>query len=115
MLWIALVGTAAALLSAALWTRPSRELVRKLRELTKACESANPERFVSQLGTKHPFPDGRFKHSRIAFMLKVDLSAYGERCVALQQRARELDRNAHLAMLPLFLFVVGLGGYWLMG
>ena len=115
MLRIALLGTAAALLSVALWARPSRELVRKLRELTKACESANPERFVSQLATRHPFPDGRFKRNRIAFMLKADLAAYGERCVALQRRARELDRNAHLAMMPLFLFVVGLCGYWLLG
>jgi hypothetical protein len=115
MLWIALLGTAAALLSAVLWLPPSRELVRKLRELTRACESANPERFASQLASKHPFPDGRLKHNRIAFMLQVDLSTYGESCLALQQRARELDRSAHLAMLPLFLFVVGLGGYWLLG
>jgi len=115
MLWTVLLGTASALLAAALWLPPSRELVRTLRELTRACENGNPERFASQLASRHPFPDGRLKHHRVAFMLKVDLTSYGEACQALQARARELDRKAHLAMLPLFLFIVGLGGYWLLG
>ena len=42
-------------------------------------------------------------------MLRADLSQYGEICQRLQREARQLDRRAHLGMLPAMAYLAAAG------
>jgi hypothetical protein len=110
---VVLLGLVAAGLTAALTVPPSLSLVSKLRELIEAARQTNPELFGRSLESLNPFAGGSFKHNRVTGILRADFSGFGEPCLRLQLEARRLDRRAHLGMLPVLLFGIGLAVWWL--
>lgn len=105
------LGVVAFVLAGALGIPPSRDLVVKLGTLVDMARRADPERFRAQLEPLNPFVNGKFVHKKITGMLRADLSAFGELCQRLQRDARALDRRAHLGLLPIALYLVGIGAW----
>ena len=95
--------------SAALGMPVSRDLMLKLGTLVDMTRRANPELFDQRIEPINPFFGKKFKHHRIAPMLKADLSQFGEIPQRLQREAKALDRRAHVAMLPVLAYLLGLG------
>jgi len=102
-------GVLSFLLTAVLTVPPSRALITTLQDLITAAREANPELFGERLSAIDPFASGSFKHNRITPMLRADLSEFGQECLSLQKKARSLDRRAHIGMLPLVAFALGIG------
>lgn len=96
-------------LSGALGMPVSRELMLKLGTLVDMTKRANPALFEERIAAINPFEGKKFKHHRIGPMLKADLSQFGELPQRLQREAKALDRRAHVAMLPVLAYLVGLG------
>jgi hypothetical protein len=82
--------------------------------LVDMARRANPELFRSQLEPLSPVVGDTFKHNRIAKMLRADLSEFGEICQRLQREARQLDRRAHFGILPILVYLCGLGLWYAM-
>lgn len=87
----------------------SRELMLKLGTLNDWTRRTYPERWREKIEPITPFVGKQFKHSRIAKLLKADLSEFGETCQRLQREAKKLDKRAHVAMIPAIVYVLGLG------
>ncbi|HKU42891.1 MAG TPA: hypothetical protein VJR89_32250 [Polyangiales bacterium] len=87
----------------------SRDLMLKLGTLVDMTRRANPELFQARIEAINPFVGKKFKHHRIAPMLKADLSQFGEIPQRLQREAKALDRRAHVAMLPVVAYLACLG------
>jgi hypothetical protein len=96
-------------LSGALGMPVSRELMLKLGTLVDMTHRANPDLFQQRIEPINPFAGKKFKHHRIAPMLKADLSQFGEIPQRLQREAKVLDRRAHVAMVPVLAYLAGLG------
>ena len=113
-MWIVLgLGVLAWLVSSALWVPPSRELVIKLGTLLDMARRANPELYASRLAPITPFVSPTvFKMGKIAKVLRADMSEFGEICQRLQRESKKLDRRAHVAMLPMLLYFIGVGVWW---
>ena len=95
--------------SGALGMPVSRELMLKLGTLVDWARRSNPEQFRTQIEPINPFVGQKFKHNRISPMLKTDMAPFGEVCQRLQREAKKLDRRAHVAMLPVVAYLLGLG------
>jgi hypothetical protein len=104
-----LFGVVAVGISGALGMPVSRELMLKLGTLVDWARRSNPEQFRIQIEPINPFVGRKFKHNRIGPMLKADLTPFGEICVRLQREAKKLDKRAHVAMLPVVAYLLGLG------
>src|ERR1700741_2743746 len=115
-MWLGLgpgvVDSSAAL---ALTMAPRRERVIKVRRVTTWTQRTNPELYRQQVEPINPFVGKTFKHNRITRMLRADLSGFGPVCQQLQLEARKLDRRAHVGMLPIVVYLVGVGAWWLFG
>lgn len=106
---VTLFGVFAFGLSGALGMPVSRELMLKLGTLVDMARRSNPELFRTQIEPINPFVGNKFKHHRLGKMLKTDLSRFGVICQRLQREAKALDRRAHVAMLPVVAYLLGLG------
>jgi hypothetical protein len=109
MLASILLGLLAFSAAGALGLPASRELMIKLGTLVDMARRANPELFRSRLEPLNPFVGKQFKHNRIKGILRVDLTEFGEICQRLQREARKLDARAHVGLLPIAAYFVGLG------
>jgi len=109
MFWAVALGIIAFGATWGLTLPASRSLVIKLGTLVDMARRANPELFRAQLEQANPFVGTKFKHSRVTAMLRADLSQYGEICQRLQREARQLDRRAHLGMLPAMAYLAAAG------
>ena len=106
---ITLFGVAAFMASGMLGMPVSRELMLKLGTLVDWTRRTNPELFREKIEPISPFVGKSFKHSRIAKVLKADLSQFGPTCQKLQREAKALDKRAHVAMIPALVYLLGLG------
>lgn len=102
------LGAIAGALSFFMGVPPSRDLVLKLGTLVDMARRADPERFRAQLEPVNPFAGGKFVHARVGKLLRSDVSDFGEICQRLQREARKLDKRAHLALIPVALYLAGL-------
>jgi hypothetical protein len=109
---ILLLGLLAFGLAGAMTLPPSRELTIKLGTLVDMTRRANPELFRSTIEPTNPFVGRSFKHNRIKGMLRADLSKFGDISQRLQREARQLDKRAHVGVLPVVAYLVGVG-LWL--
>ena len=107
--WIVALGAVAALMTFKKTLPPSRELVIKLGTLMNMAERADGARYAEQLAPITPFVGKRFVHSRIKGVLRADLSPFGPVLQQLQREARRLDVQAHLGMIPVGLYLIGVG------
>ena len=115
-MWLVLgLGMVASWIAMALTMPASRELMIKLGTLTSWTQRTNTELYKQQVEPINPFVGKVFKHNRITGMLRADLSAFGPICQQLQLEARKLDRRAHVGMLPIVVYLVGVGAWWLIG
>lgn len=81
----------------------------KLGTLVDIARRTNPELFRSRIEPVNPFVGKAFKHNRVKPILHVDLTEFGEICQRLQREARKLDVKAHVGLLPIAAYLVGLG------
>jgi hypothetical protein len=96
-------------LAAVLGMPPSRELMIKLGTLLDWAQRQNPPLYAAQLAPISPFVGKTFKHSRLKGILRADMSGYGEICQRLQRDARRLDARAHVGLIPIAVYLTGLG------
>lgn len=96
-------------LSGALGMPVSRELMLKMGTLVDMTRRANPALFQARIEPINPFAGKKFKHNRIAPMLKADLAEFGEIPQRLQREAKALDRRAHVALVPVLAYLACLG------
>jgi hypothetical protein len=115
MFWLVVLGLVAFSATWALTLPASRSLVIKLGTLVDMARRANPELFRTQLEQANPFVGAKFRHGRVTAMLRADMSQFGEICQRLQREAKQLDRRAHLGMLPAGAYLVGLGLWFVLG
>ena len=115
-MWIVVgLGVLAWLVSSALWVPPSRELVIKLGTLMDMARRANPELYAARLAPITPFVSPTvFKLQRVTKVLRADVSEFGVICQRLHAEAKRLDRRAHIALVPMILYALGLGAWWLL-
>lgn len=106
---VTLFGVFAFGLSGALGMPVSRELMLKLGTLVDMARRSNPALFRERIQPINPFAEKRFKHHRISPMLKADMTQFGVICQRLQRECKALDRRAHVAMLPVVVYLLGLG------
>jgi hypothetical protein len=92
----------------------SRELVIKLGTLVSWTQRQNFELYRQKVEPINPFVGTAFKHNRITSMLRADLGGFGAACQQLQLEARKLDRRAHVGMLPVVAYALGVGAWWLL-
>jgi hypothetical protein len=109
MLATILLGVLAFSVAGALGLPPSRELMIKLGTLVDIARRTNPELFRSRVEPINPFVGKQFKHKFVKPILHVDLTEFGEICQRLQREARKLDVKAHVGLLPIAAYLVGLG------
>ena len=114
-MWLVLgLGLVASWIAMALTMPASRELMIKLGTLVSWTQRTNPELYRQKIEPINPFVGKTFKHNRITGMLRADLTPFGAICQQLQTEARKLDRRAHIGMLPIVVYLVGAGLWWLL-
>jgi hypothetical protein len=109
MVLIVGLGILALMISSSIGMPASRELMIKLGTLIDMTRRANPELFATRVEPVNPFVGKKFLHKRIKGMLRVDLREFGELCQRLQRDARKLDGRAHVGLVPLAVYLAGLG------
>jgi hypothetical protein len=109
MLVIAILGVLAFGSAAALGMPPSRELMIKLATLLEWASRQDPDLYARQIAPISPFVGKTFKHSRLKGILRADMSGFGEICLRLQHEARRLDARAHFGLIPIAVYLTGLG------
>ena len=115
-MWLVIgLGVVASWIAMALTMPASRELMIKLGTLVSWTQRSNPELYRQKIEPINPFVGKTFKHNRITRMLRADLAGFGPICQQLQSEARKLDRRAHIGMLPVVVYLVGAGLWWLLG
>ncbi len=115
-MWLVIgLGMVASWIAMALTMPASRELMIKLGTLTSWTQRSDLELYKQKIEPINPFVGTTFKHNRITRMLRADLSGFGPICQQLQLEARKLDRRAHVGMLPIVVYLVGAGIWWLFG
>lgn len=103
------LGILAVVAAGAIGLPPSRELMIKLATMLEWAARQDPARYAAELEPISPFVGRQFKHSRLKGVLRTDMSAYGEICERLQREARRLDVKAHYGLIPIGVYMAGLG------
>ena len=106
------LGVIALILATLLWAPPSRELTIKLATLLDWAKRQNPELYAARIAPLSPFVGKAFKPAKLKGVLRADLSEFGEICQRLQREARRLDVKAHYSLIPVAVYLVGLGVWY---
>lgn len=109
---VVVLGMVAFSLAGALVMPASRELMIKLGTLVSWTQRQNPAAFQARIAPINPFVGTTFVHKRITGMLRADMSEFGPACQQLQREAKKLDRRAHIGMLPIAVYLTGVGLWW---
>lgn len=107
-IWLGL-GFAAFGLSGFFGMPISRELFLKMTTLVDWTRRTNPQLYAQKIEPISPFAGKVFKHHRVGKLLKADLTEFGEICQRLQREAKQLDKRAHVAILPVVVYVLSAG------
>lgn len=106
------LGAVALVLAWMLGAPPSRELMIKLGTLLEWAQRTNPELYAARIAPISPFVGKAFKHSKLKGILRADLSEFGEICQRLQREAKKLDVKAHFGLIPIAVYLIGLGAWY---
>jgi hypothetical protein len=106
------LGAVALIIAWMLWAPPSRELVIKLGTLLEWAQRTHPELYAARLAPLSPFVGKAYKPNKLMGVLRADMTEFGEVCVRLQREARKLDRKAHYAVIPIAVYLIGLGVWY---
>ena len=106
------LGAVALILAWMLGAPPSRELMIKLGTLLDWAQRTHPALYAAKIAPISPFVGKAFKHSKLKGILRADMSEFGEVCERLQREARKLDVKAHFGLIPIAVYLTGLGVWY---
>jgi hypothetical protein len=109
MVFRVVLGVAALIVAAMIGAPPSRELMIKLGTLLDWARRQNPELYAAKIAPLSPFVGKKFKHAKLKGILRADFSQFGETCLRLQRDAKKLDVKAHYGLIPIAVYLTGLG------
>jgi hypothetical protein len=103
------LGVAALIAAAMIGAPPSRELMIKLGTLLDWARRQNPGLYAEKIAPLSPFVGKKFKHAKLKGILRADFSGFGETCLRMQREAKKLDVKAHYGLIPIAVYLTGLG------
>src|SRR5262245_55117811 len=113
--WLVIgLGMVASSLTSSITMPASRELMIKLGTLISWSQRQNPALFREKLEPINPFVGNQFKfvHKRLTSVLRTDFTEFGPICQQLHGECKKLDRRAHIGMIPVGIYVIGVGIWW---
>lgn len=115
-MWLVLLllGMVACSIAGAIVMPASRDLTIKLGTLVSWTQRQNPTAFQAKIAPTNPFVGSTFVHKRITGVLRADMTEFGAACQQLQREAKQLDRRAHIGMLPIAAYLAGVAIWWLL-